>query len=571
MKKLLRVDMNMATAVVEDLPDKYRLLGNRGLVAKVLNEEVDPTCDPLGTNNKLVFALGLLAGTGFPTGNRLSVGVKSPLTGGIKEANSGGNIGSQLAHHGIQLIIVENQPNPSGLFLLHIPAEGTPRLLKADHYAGIGTYALVENLKHQFGDKIAVACIGPAGERRYKNSTIQVTDYSTGHPSRAMARGGIGAVMGSKGLKAIVVDRPKHKTEVQYADKDKFAKAMKAYLEVLHRNAVTSTALPMFGTMVGMAVTAKTGALPVKNFSGERCGILEEIGAHKFHQNINRRGGKTGLACQPGCPIRCSNIYNDKQGNYLTSGFEYETVALLGANCNIADLDIIAQMERKCDDFGLDTIELGAAIAVCMEAGKIPWGDGEKAMALLQEITDDTKFGRILAQGTQTVGEYLHAKHVPVVKGQALPGYDPRNSKGTGVGYATSPMGGDHTVGTTSGMPGDSKKTGRAKMSQLFQVAYATVDNFMCHFASFPLTTTHRYAVTHIAEALAGRYGGDWTENRVWGIGLETLALEKGFNRRAGFTAKDDRLPRFFYDEASPMTGATFDITDEELAEVLPF
>lgn len=571
MENIIRIDMERGTVTVEPLPENYRTLGNRGLVAKVLNEEVDPTCDPLGPENKLVFTLGLLAGTGFPTGNRLSVGAKSPLTGGIKEANSGGNIGSVLARHAIKMIIVEKQPMDKGAYVLTIDAEGQPSLTKEDGFAGMGTYDLVTRLKETHGEKIAVACIGAAGERQYLNSTIQTTDHSTGHPCRALARGGIGAVMGSKGLKAIVVHPAAKRAEIEYADKARFSNALKAYADVLNRNAVTSRALRFFGTMVGMAVTGKSGALPVKNFSGERSPILNDIGAHKFHQNVYQRGGKTGLACQPGCPIRCSNLYNDKDGNYLTSGFEYETVAMIGSNCMIADLDIIARIERMCDDFGIDTIELGTTLGVCMEGGKLAFGDGEKAKALVQEMIDGTEFGKLMGQGTEAVGKHLGVKRIPTVKKQGMPGYDPRNSKGTGLGYATSPMGADHTVGTTSGSAGDMNKTGRVQMSQKVQVAYAAVDNFMCHFASFPLTSTHKYAVEHIAEAMAGKLGGEWNSDRVFGLGLETLMLEKAFNRTAGFTAKDDRLPQFFYDEASPMTGAKFDFTDEELAQVLPF
>ena len=571
MEHLIRLDMHHAAATIEPLPDIYRTLGNRGLVAKVLNEEADPACDPLGPNNKLVFTLGLLADTGFPTGNRLSVGCKSPLTGGIKEANSGGNIGSLLARHAIKMIIVEGQPRDGGAHLLTIDPDGQPRLTREDRFAGMGTYDLVTQLKAAYGAKIAVACIGPAGERRYANATIQTTDHATGHPCRAMARGGIGAVMGSKGLKAIVVAPAAKRVDIEYADKARFSKALKAYTEVLNRNNVTSRALRLFGTMVGMAVTGKTGALPVRNFSGERSPILNEIGAHKFHQNIYQSGGRTGLACQPGCPIRCSNVYNDKDGNYITSGFEYETVAMIGSNCMIADLDIIARIERMCDDHGIDTIELGATLGVCMEGGRLAFGDGEKAMALVRELIDGTPFGLIMAQGTEAAGRHLGVKRIPTVKKQGMPGYDPRNSKGTGIGYATSPMGADHTVGTTSGSAGDMLKVGRVQMSQKVQVAYATVDNFMCHFAAFPLTSTHRYAVDHIAEAMTGRLGGEWNADRVFGLGLETLMLEKAFNRAAGFTAKDDRLPQFFYDEPSPMTGARFDLTDEELAQVLPF
>jgi aldehyde:ferredoxin oxidoreductase len=570
MNKVLRIDMTTGTVAWETLREEYMLFGNRGLVDKVLTDEVDPTCDPLGEGNKLVFALGMFAGTGFPTANRLSVGTKSPLTKGIKEANSGGNIGSVLARHGIKLIIVQGKPLDAAMYILKITTDGEAELVKTDEYAGMGTYDLVGRMKAIHGDKIAVACIGGAGERGYANSTIQVTDFSTGHPSRALARGGVGSVMGSKGLKAIVIETAKNKAEIDYADKEKFSKALRAYLEVLDRN-FAMAAMKKFGTMIGMAVTGKTGALPVKNFSGQRCEILEDIGVTKFYQNINRRGAKYEMACQPGCPIRCHNTWNDEDENYVTSGLEYETVALIGSNCDIRDLDLIARIERMCDDFGIDTIELGATIGVCMEGGKLPWGDGEKALALVHEMIDGTEFGRIMAQGTQVTGEYLGVKRIPCVKGQAMPGYDPRNSKGTGVGYATSPQGADHTVGTTSGSPADFKKVGRIQMSQKVQILYAMADNFLCHFAAMPLASTHQYAITHIADAMAGKFGGEWNADKVFGIGLQTIIMEKTFNRGAGFTAHDDRLPQFFYDEPSPMTGATFDFTDEELAQVLPF
>ncbi|OPL13546.1 MAG: hypothetical protein AVO39_10460 [delta proteobacterium MLS_D] len=571
MKKVLRINMTERTVAWETLKDDHVLLGNRGLTAKVLSEEVNPACDPLGEDNKLVFSLGLLAGTPFPTANRLSVGTKSPLTKGIKESNSGGNIATFLSRHGIKLVIVEGKPSEKSLFILRIDANGNAELVQAGEYAGMGAYELTKKVKSIYGDDSAVACIGPAGERGYSNSTIQVTDYSTGHPNRALGRGGVGAVMGSRGLKAIVIERASKKAEIAYADRAKFTRGTRDFTNVLSRNRATATAMRLFGTMVGMAVTGKSGALPVRNFSGERCTILDKIGATKFQQNISQRGGSSSLPCQPGCPIKCSNIYNDGNGNYLTAAFEYETVAMIGSNCDIADLDVIAKIERLCDDFGIDTIELGATIGVCMDTGILPFGDGEGALNLVNEIINDTEFGRILAHGTEVTGKHIGARRIPTVKGQAMPGYDPRNSKGTGVGYATSPQGADHTVGTTSGSARDFLKTGRIQMSQKVQVLYATVDNFMCHFAGLPLASTHKYAIDHIAEAMAGKYGGEWNADRVYGIGIQTIMMEKEFNRKAGFTPEDDRLPRFFYEEASPMTGATFDFTDEELQQVLPF
>ena len=572
MQKILRINMNTGSVVLEDLTENYTLLGGRGLVAKVLTDEaVNPTCDPLGKENKLVFALGLFAGTGFPTGDHISVGAKSPLTGGIKTVESGGTIGTRLVEHGIKLVIVEGTPKDETMAILCIPAKGEPFLKKADDCANMGAYAVVKKLKKDYSDQVAIACIGPGGERKYPNATIQVTDLATGKPSRTLARGGIGAVMGSKGLKAIVVEEAEEKSKIEYADKDRFTNAKNAFLSAIERNDVTSRLMNKFGTMMEMAVVSKTGGLPYKNFSGGLCPILDDIGANRFHQNINRRDGKAGLACQVDCPVKCSNVYNDKDGNYLTSGFDYETVAMLGANCNISDLDTIARIDRLCNDFGMDAIELGATIGVCMEAGKLEWGDGKQAMALVNEIVESTDLGSILARGTKATGEHFGVKRIPVVKGQSLTGYEPRNTKGTGVGFATSPLGPDRAIGITSGAAGDVSKIARVPMSQKVQIIYAAINNFMCHFAAFPMASTHKHAIAYVAEALNGRYDAGWTIERVVGIGMETIKLEKAFNRTAGFSAKDDRLPQFFYDEPSMMTGAKFDLTDEELAQVLPF
>lgn len=563
--------MNTGTVSLEDLPENYAFFGGRGLVAKVLTDEkVNPSCDALGEENKLVFALGLFAGTGFPAGDHLFAGAKSPLTGGIKSVESGGTLGSYLAEHGIKLIVVEGAPADDSLSVLCIPSSGNPYLQKTEA-GGMGAYDSVSKLREDFGESAAVACIGPAGEKKYPTATIQVTDYATGKPSRTLARGGIGAVMGSKGLKAIVVDRPEKKVEINYASPERFTGAKNAFIYAIQRNDVTSRLMTRFGTMMEMAIVSKTGGLPYKNFSGQLCPILDEIGANKFHQNINRRDGQAGLGCQSDCPVKCSNVYNDKDGNYLTSGLDYETVAMVGANCTIKDLDAVARMDRLCNDVGLDAIELGATIGVCMEAGQVEWGDGEKALDLINEIVNSTELGSILSKGTQATGEHFGVTRIPVVKGQALTGYEPRNTKGTGVGFATSPMGPDRANGITSGAAGDNTKAARVPMSQKVQMVYAAVNNFMCHFAAFPMTSTHKHAIAYVAEALNGLYGEGWSIERVVGLGLETVKFEKAFNRAAGFTPEDDRLPQFFYDEPSMMTGATFDFTDEELAQVLPF
>lgn len=571
MKKILRIHMNKGTVSLEDLTENYAFTGGRGLVARVLTDEkVNPSCDALGEENKLVFALGLFAGTGFPTGDHISVGAKSPLTGGIKSVESGGNIGTRLASHGIKLIVVEGAPADDSLSVLCVPSNAPPYLTKTD-LSGMGAYDSVSKLKADFGESIAVACIGPAGERKSPTATIQVTDHATGKPSRTLARGGIGAVMGAKGLKAIVVDMAEKKAEINYANPERFTEAKNAFLSTIERNDITSRLMTKFGTMMEMAIVSKTGGLPYKNFSGQLCPILDEIGANKFHQNINRRDGQASLGCQSDCPVKCSNVYNDKDGNYLTSGFDYETVAMVGANCAIKDLDIIARIDRWCNDFGMDAIELGATLGVCMEAGQLEWGDGEKALDMVNDIVNNTELGTILARGTEATGEHFKMKRIPVVKGQALTGYEPRNTKGTGVGFATSPLGPDRAIGITSGAAGDNTKIARVPMSQKVQMIYAAINNFMCHFAAFPMTSTHKHAIAYVAEAMNGLYGDGWSIERIVGLGLETVKLEKAFNRAAGFNGSNDKLPQFFYNEPSMMTGAKFDFTDEELAQVLPF
>jgi aldehyde:ferredoxin oxidoreductase len=266
--------------------------------------------------------------------------------------------------------------------------------------------------------------------------------------------------------------------------------------------------------------------------------------------------------------VQCSNVYNDKEGNYLTSGFEYETIAIMGPNCHISDLDAIAKMDRFCDDIGVDTIETGNAIAMCMEAGKIKWGDADAALALLREMAEATEFGRLLGQGCEAVGKKLGCKRIPVVKHQALAGYDPRNTKGTGITYATSPMGADHTAGLTMGRAfDDCGRTAQAYASNKLQVAMAFADSMMCIFAFANAIE----GLPMLGELMAALYGGTPDFNRVATMGVKTLLTERAFNKMAGMTINDDRLPEFFYNERSVATGSQFDINDYELEVLFDF
>lgn len=569
MSDLLRVDMAAGTLRKEPLNEELAGFGGRGLIAGIMHEEVDPTCDPLDAGNKLIICTGLLAGTSAPTAGRISVGGKSPLTGTIKEANAGGMAGYMLARLGIKAIIVENKADAGQWFVLKV-GKDEAYLLPADAYRGMNNYELVQKLQQVHGEKIGVISIGGAGERGYWNSTVQISD-TKGRPTRAAARGGLGAVMGSKGLKAIVLEEG-GAAELHYADREKFNKGVKGYVSGIQAYPVSGEAMPALGTAVLVNIVNAMGALPTRNFSTGNFEDAEQISGENLAKLQGERGGVSKHNCQPGCPISCSNIIVDEKGEYLTSGFEYETIALNGANCGINDLDTIARIDRMCDDFGLDTMETGTTIAVCMEAGKVPFGDGEGALGLIREMIDGTELGRVLGNGTRFAGEKLGVQRIPVVKGQSLAAYDPRAIKGTGVTYATCPMGADHTAGNSilEQSVTHTKKEGQVPVSTNLQVGMATFDNLgMCIFSGF--CTADPANIGHLLDMVSGRYGGDWEPDRLFGVGVKTLALEKDFNRRAGFAAKDDTLPQFMYVEKLPPAGSVFDFTEEELSQTLPF
>ncbi len=569
MTNILRINMRNKTILYENVNEDHKYFGGRGLIAKIMNEEVDPKCDPLGPDNKLIICPGLLTGTAAPCSGRISLGGKSPLTGTIKEANAGGIVAQMLAKLNLKAIVIEGKPVEDRWYILLLKADGA-ELLPADEYVGLNNYELTDKLQRHYGDHIGIASIGVAGERQYRNSTIQITG-SNKYPSRSAARGGLGAVMGSKRIKALVVDIQGQFTPV-YADKEQFITASRNYVKGIRDNPVSGQAMPALGTAVLLNMVNATGALPTRNYSSGAFEYAEKISGENLAKIQNERKGKTGHACHPGCVIGCSNVYNDEKGRYITSGLEYETLGMVGSNCGISDLDTIATIDRMCDDFGLDTMETGATIGICMESGKIPFGDEQGAVNLLKEMIEGTKFGKILGQGTEYTGKKLGVKRIPTVKGQALAAYDPRSLKGTGVTYATSPMGADHTAGNSLGNPtvDPYKKEGQVELSTNLQVGMATFDNIgMCIFSGF--CTDNPENVGYLIEMMASKFGGEWGADRFFGIGVQTLAMEKAFNKKAGFTSKDDRLPAFMYNEALPPNNTVFDITEEELAKTIPF
>jgi aldehyde:ferredoxin oxidoreductase len=566
--KFIRVNIGSKKITLEERKD-LELYGGRGLIDKILNDEVDPNCDAMGPGNKLIICVGLLNGTAAPASGRISVGCKSPLTGGVKEANVGGTAGAAFARLGLKAIIVENAPAGDAWYILKVTKDGA-ELVPGNQYAGLGTYAAAAKLMEEYGSKISVMTIGPAGERGYKNSTVQVTDPS-GHTARAAGRGGVGAVMGSKRIKAIVLDTEGAKLEAAYVDKEKFMEANRKFIEGIKGHPISGGGYPAMGTAAGVLGVNALGALPTKNFSDGRFDKAENISGETLAKNAKERGGRTGHACQTGCIIRCSNVYHGPDGKYLTSGLEYETIGLVGSNCLISNLDTVAAIDRMCDDFGLDTMETGATIGVVMESGKIAWGDDEAAIKLVQEIGEGTEFGTILGNGTLATGQYLGVKRIPVAKGQGFAAYDPRSLKGTGVTYATAPQGADHTCGNSLGTVGEIdpyNKAGQVELSTNLQVAFCMVDcTGMCLFNSF-CTVDEQYLMA-VVKMFEGKFGGEWTVDRLMGLGVEAIALEKKFNESAGVPKVD--VPAFIRTEVVPSSGAVFDLTDEELSQAIPF
>jgi aldehyde:ferredoxin oxidoreductase len=481
MFKILRVDMTTQKVAWQDVPAEYQGLGGRGLTSAVVAKEVDPTCNPIGPLNKLVIAPGLLGGTNCANSGRVSVGAKSPLTSGIKEANSGGQAGQYLAKLGVSAIVVEGLAPAGRLFKL-VLGKDKAELLPADDLKGLGNYATVEKLAQTHGGKVGYCTIGQAGEYKLTGASVAFTDQEL-RPTRHAGRGGLGAVMGSKGLKAIVID-PAGGASAPLADPEAFKAAAKRFAKALAEHPVTSGGLPTYGTDVLINILNEAGGLPTRNFSAGRFEGAEKVGGETLNELTVKRGGNPTHGCMSGCVIRCSGIFHDEKGQYVSKWPEYETVWAWGPNCGIDDLDAIARIDRMCDDFGVDTIELGCAMAVAMEGGLLSFGDAAGAERIMAEVGQGTPLGRILGSGTGAVGHTYGVSRVPVVKNQSLPAYDPRAVKGIGVTYATSPMGADHTAGysvtanilSVGGSVDPLKPAGQVELSRGLQAATAAID-----------------------------------------------------------------------------------------------
>ena len=573
--KILRINMGAAGGpkVSEEPMGQFEGLGGRGLTSAIVAKEVPPLCHPLGEDNKLVIAPGLLSGTPAAISGRISVGCKSPLTGGIKEANSGGQPSQVLAMLGYGAIVLEGKPKDNSLYKVFISKDGV-KVSPDNSLRMLGNYDLVEKMKKEYGEKICCISIGQAGEMKLSAASIAFTDMGL-RPTRHAGRGGVGAVMGAKGVKVIVVSDVGAERRTP-KNPEKFREANKKFAEGLKKHPVTGEGLPAYGTNVLTNVINEAGAYPTKNFMWGRFDTCQKISGETQAQTETSRGGLATHGCHRGCVIQCSGIFVDKDGHYVTKQPEYETVWALGGNCCIDDLDVIAQLDRLCDDIGVDTIEMGATIGVAMEAGLAKFGDGQASINLLKEVGKGTPIGRILGNGAAITGKVLGVERVPVVKGQALPAYDPRGIQGIGVTYATSTQGADHTAGyavatnimKVGGYVDPLKPEGQVELSRNLQIATAAIDSTgMCLFIAFAVMDQPE-TFQALIDLLNGFYGLNLTADDVTALGKQVLKTEREFNLRAGLTAQQDRLPEFFKKEALGPHNLTFAVKDEELDQV---
>lgn len=556
MSRLLRVDMSRLRATEAPVPDAYAMLGGRALTSRIIADEVDARSDPLGPDAKLVFAPGLLGGTAATTSGRTSFGAKSPLMHGLKESNVGGVLGHKLAKLGVKAVIVEGEPRADRLHVLYIAADGSCRFEPADGLAGKGNYETAARLlEGQRSASRAVVSIGPAGEKRLRAASIAVNDPE-GRPTRHAARGGLGALMGARGLKAIVVDDGGAKN-VDAADKDAFRRAMLDFSKVVLDDPRTQN-LGRYGTagVIKFVNRDNVSSLPTRN---HRYGTMASAGLISG-QHIaalgEARGGKM-LPCMAGCIIKCAILFNDAHGEHTTTALEFETIGLLGANLEIDDIDAVARMDRLCDDIGLDTIEMGNAFGMAMEAGALQWGDWRSVVRTLDEdVRNATPLGETLGHGTAHAARMFGIDRVPVVKGQGLPAWEPRTLKAMGITYATSPQGADHTAGLVTARGVTNETLLRASRHE--QLLMAAVDSVgLCQFSN-PVEAD-------MAGLVSAQHGVEWSKDDVLALGRRVLIDERDFNNRAGFADDAGYIPQFLRSEPLHTSEGdqVFDIPDD--------
>ncbi len=552
MRSFIEVDLKDQRITKRTLTGQEVAECGRYLIARNLLEEGVSDKDPLGPENPLIFSAGPFAGTNFSNANRLSVGCKSPLTGGIKEANSGGTFAFAMGQLEIAGITFRDQSDD--WVVIHIPLEGEIEFHDATPYMGLGNFDCAAKLHTAFGNKTSLAICGPVGEYQGLLAGIAISDTDN-RPSRFAARGGVGAVMGSKKIKAVVIDKNKMPT---VSDRKKVMGAVKMYGRLLGESPAVA-ALKKLGTAMVSDLTNTLGGLPTDNFSSGQSTLKGEgdhkMGGDYIHELNSSRGGDPSHACMPGCLIKCSNIYMAEDEREIVSPLEYETISLLGTNCGLRDPDEVALMNEIANDLGVDTIEIGGLIGVMMDVGEAPFGDLDFMVGVFKDLKAGNERGRMLADGTARVGERLSSKRIPVIKKQTISAYDPRIIEVTAVSMMVTAQGADHTTGNAPSFVSHDKSVREvAEESYRMQINSTLADCFgLCVFGR-SVTDVNRKL---IADAINDAFDADIDESWLIEISRETLRLEAKFNAAAGFTQEQDELPQFFVNEPLPPTNKT--------------
>lgn len=546
MRTFCHIDLNNRSVRKQEMHGEEIVRAGRHLIAKTLLENNAAGVDPLGPDNPLIFSAGPFAGSNFSNANRTSVGCKSPLTGGIKESNSGGTFGFALGQLHLAGFTLYNA-SPDWI-TIHIRKDGEIIFDSAAPYMGMGNFETAAKLHEKFGKKVSIGLCGPVGEYQGLLAGIAFSDVDL-RPSRLSARGGVGAVMGSKKVKAIIVDLHKMPT---FHDRKKLMGAVREYNKKLEAEPAIDN-FAKIGTAMMADVINHLGGIPVRNFTGGQMVDTNvepfKLGGDALRQQNLDRGGETTHACMPGCLIQCSNVYADADGNEVVSPLEYETIGLLGTNCGLSDPDELAYINWLANDLGVDTIELGGTLGVLMEAGEGKFGDAAFMEQIIdRELRNGTEHGKMLAQGTARVGEHYKLERVPVIKKQTISAYDPRVVEVTGLTMMMTAQGADHTAGNLPQYESRGKDVSELVHASLdMQTICATTDSLgLCIFGRSVTNTNTDF----IIGALNDAHGIELSESFFHELGVDCLRMENEFNDAAGFNVADDELPAFFYAES---------------------
>lgn len=563
MERILRVNARTGEITERKASDDELRIGGRHYIAHVLTNEVLPTCEPLGRHNKLIISMGLFADTGISTAGQLSFGAKSPLTGGVKESNSGGYAGRRIARLGIKAIIVDDIPDKDETRVLYL-SQRKMEFIPMPELRRKWVSETFGMLREHFGEKCGLICIGPAGEMKMHAAGIASVD-DWGIQVRYAGRGGLGAVMGSKGIKAIVID-DSEPAKSKFFDAE-FVKRLRKDIAKALSEDPKSKNRKLYGTLDILDMANTIGILPTRNFSEGSYEPAKEWTGPKFAEMVRRRGGtgRSGTPCVPGCTIQCSNVFPREDGSQIVGSIQYESIALLGSNLEIPNLDDVGELNHLCNEVGVDTIEVGAALGIAMEAGVKTFGDAQGAKDMIKEIGQGTCLGRILGQGAVFTGQAFGIRRVPAAKGQAMPAYDPRALKGNGVTYVTSNMGADHTSGNCFETARTNDPLGTANQvynSRQLQIRAAILDTMGVCLFTRPAFVKYPELLTQLFYA---KFGWELSFEEVRLLGKKVIDMERAFNEKAGVSEKYRPMPEYMREEPLPPNNTVFDISEEEM------